>query len=206
MYLGLKKNSSRRADWGVFELKTTTLGQNSKISLFNITVRYQNQYSARDLVCEFGKVHHSKHLNKPVIRLDWEISHSKFPIDSLYYNISPEEGPLTLNYGERTIAYTDRNKLEKWFRRKFKNLVLIFVDSLIEKNNHGFIIKKAFLLETTSFSNFLRLMHEGEIKLSFKMMLVLPNTVNETLKNRGIGFKTTYKTLTKLYGSKKNLI
>ena len=83
IYLGLGKNISRSSDWGEYELKTITEGSNNKISLFNVRWKYQNNYNAKKLICEYGKPHHSKHLGVPVIRLDWEIFHSMRPLNKL---------------------------------------------------------------------------------------------------------------------------
>ena len=201
IYLGLKINNSRSADWGEYELKSTSKGLTSKISLFNITLKYQNNYSARDLVLEYGKPHHSKHLNKSVIRLDWEVKHSTKHLSTLHFSITLEKGALMLNFGEKIIAEVERNDLEKWYNQKFRNLVLISTEAIKRGEKHGFVIKRANLLENTSFSNFIRLIHLNEIKLSFKMMLILPKTLDEKFNNRGVGFRATYQALTKLYTS-----
>ena len=205
-YLGLKKDSLRRADWGDYELKSTTQGLTSKISLFNITLKYQNFYTARALVLEYGKPHHSKHLNKSVIRLDSEIKHSVKHLNSLHFSIPLEGGVLMLKFGEKIIAEVERNDLEKWFNQKFKNLVLISTEAINIGEKHGFVIKKANLLEITSFSNFIRLIHSNDIRLSFKMMLILPKTLDEKFNNRGVGFRATYQSLTKLYNSNEVII
>jgi len=205
-YLGLEIDSLRIADWGDYELKSTTKGLNSKISLFNITLDYLNNYSARDLILEYGKPHHSKHLDKFVMRLDWEIIHSINRLNQLSFNIPPEDGPLTLNYNEKILATVNRNSLEKWFNQKFRNLVLIFTDTSKIDDKNGFVIKSANLLEDTSFSRFIKLIHKGEIKLSFKMMLILPKTPEEKFNNKGVGFRASYKTITKLYNSNKIIL
>ena len=97
IYLGLKINNSRSADWGDYELKSTSKGLTNKISLFNITLKYQNSYTARDLVLEYGKPHHSKHLGVSVIRLDWDVKHSIKPLNKLYINITIEDINENLN-------------------------------------------------------------------------------------------------------------
>ena len=201
LYLGLKNDILRIADWGDYELKSTSKGLTGKISLFNITLKYRNNYTARDLVLEYGKPHHSKHLNKSVIRLDWEVIHSTKHLNSLYFSMPLEKGALMLKFDETIIAEVDRSDLEKWFDQKFRNLVLISTEAVKIGEKHGFVIKKANLLESTSFSNFIRLIHSNDIKLSFKMMLILPKTLVEKFNNRGIGFRATYQALTKLYNS-----
>lgn len=206
MYLGLKNDSLRSADWGLYELKSTSKGLNSRISLFNITLIYQNNYTARELVLEYGKPHHSKHLNKSVIRLDWEVKHSTKQLNKLYFSIPLEEGSLKLSFGEKHIAEVERNDLENWFNQKFRKLVLISTDAINIGKKHGFVIKSANLFDNTSFSNFIRIIHLNEINLSFKMMLVLPKTADEKFNNRGVGFRATYKAITKLYNSNKVIL
>lgn len=205
-YLGLETNSSRKADWGEYELKTSTRGLNSKISLFNVKWNFEKNYNFKKLTYEYGKPHHSKHLDLPVIRLDWDIKHSKIPIDELFINIPLIDGPLTLNCGENIIAVQNREKIEKWFNEKFKKLVLIKVKSKKVDNNYGFIIENATLLENTSFQNFIKLIHVNEIKLSFKLMIIQPNTQYEKLNRRGTGFRATQRTLIKLYQSHKSIL
>ena len=87
------------------------------------------------------------------------------------------------------------------YNQKFRNLVLISTEAIKRGEKHGFVIKRANLLENTSFSNFIRLIHLNEINLSFKMMLILPKTLDEKFNNRGVGFRATYRALTKLYTS-----
>ncbi|GAH27141.1 unnamed protein product, partial [marine sediment metagenome] len=45
-----------------------------------------------------------------------------------------------------------------------------------------------------------------DIKLSFKMMLILPKTLDEKFNNRGVGFRANYQALTKLYNSNEVII
>ena len=206
VYLGLKLNSSRSADWGIYELKTTSMGSNRKISLFNVKWQFQNDYTALNLVKQYGKIHHSKHLDLPVIRLDWDIMHSTTPIDELYINFPANDGPLTLNYAERQIALALRVDVQKWFKNKFKNLVIIEVRK--EKINEvdGFLIQNAFLYSDTCFENFITLIHTQEINMTFKLMLIQPETPNEKFNNRGSGFRTPQSVISKLYSDKVKLL
>ena len=205
-YLGLNINRSRLSDWGKYELKTTTKSSSSKISLFNVRWKYQKKYNAKNLVIDYGKPHHSKHLNKSVIRLDGEILHSNEPLNRLYIKIPLENGPLTLNYANKLIASVERRNLITWFNQKFKNLVIVKAKSQKRENLNVFIIESAILLENTSFEQFIKLIHSNEIKLSFKLMLILPKTPEEKFNNRGSGFRASYNTLEKLYTTRQNLL
>ena len=206
IYLGLKTNSSRSADWGDYELKTTSIGSNRKISLFNVKWEFQNDYTILNLVKQYGKKHHSKHLDLPVIRLDWAIVYSISPIDELYINLPVNDGPLTLNYAERQIALAERVDVQKWFNSKFKNLVIVEVKK--EKINEvdGFLIQNVFLYRDTSFENFITLIHTQEIKLTFKLMLIQPGTPNEKFNNHGSGFRAPQSVMSKLYSNKEKLL
>lgn len=85
-------------------------------------------------------------------------------------------------------------------------MVLIRVRPLKIKNRHGFIIKTAILLENTSFQNFNKLIRSNLIKMTFKLMLIQPNTFNEKFNNRGSGFRATESILLKLYESQKRIL
>lgn len=206
IYLGLVTNRSRSSDWGEYELKTITEGSHNKVSLFNVRWKYHNNYNAKKLICEYGKPHHSKHLGVPVIRLDWEIFHSVRPLNKLYIKFPLEDESLTLNYGKKIIATINRKNLKKWFGDKFKNLVLVRVKPLKKNNRYGFIIKTAILLEKTSFQNFIKLIRSNQIILTFRLMLIQPNTPNEQFNNRGSGFRATESILLKLYESQKRIL
>ena len=206
IYLGLKINSSRSADWGDYELKTTSIVSNRKISLFNIKWVFQNDYSALNLVKQYGKIHHSKHLNLPVIRLDWDIMHSIKPIDGLYINFPVNDGPLTLNYADRQIALAERADVQKWFKNKFKNLVIVEVKKEKIDEVDGFLIQNAFLYKDTSFENLITFIHTQEINLTFRLMLIQPGTPNEKFNNRGSGFRASQSVMSKLYSYKEKLL
>ena len=206
IYLGLKINRSRSADWGDYELKTISTASNRKISLFNVKWEFQNDYTPLNLVKQYGKTHHSKHLNLPVIRLDWEIMHSINPIDDLYINIPVNDGDLTLNYAERQITLAKRATVRKWFKIKFKNLVIVEVKKEKINNVDGFLIQNAFLYRDTSFENLITLIHTQEIKLAFKLMIIQPGTPNERFNNRGSGFRAPQSVMSKLYSYKEKLL
>ncbi len=75
-----------------------------------------------------------------------------------------------------------------------------------DDSRFGFVIENATLLENTSFTNFIKLIHLNEIKLSFKLMIVQPNTPYEKFNNKGSGFRTTQRTIKKLYKSLKEIL
>ena len=206
IYLGLKTNSSRTADWGDYELKTTSIGSNRKISLFNVRWEFQNDYTALNLVKQYGKKHHSKHLDLPVIRLDWDIAHSIAPIEELYVNFPVNRGFLTLNYAERQIALVKRADVQNWFINKFKNLVIVEVKKEKVDEVDGFLIQNAFLYRDTSFENFIAHIHTQEIKMAFKLMLIQPGTPNEKFNTRGSGFRASQSVMSKLYSHKEKLL
>ena len=49
-YLGLQKDSSRSADWGEYELKTTSMKSNRIIGLFSVKWNYQDDYNDKKLL------------------------------------------------------------------------------------------------------------------------------------------------------------
>ena len=205
-YLGLSTNSLRLADWGEYELKTTSQGLNSKISLFNTKWNYKDDYSARKLVIQFGKDHHSEHLDLHVIRIDWDVSFSNDPLDKLYINFDIEFKNLNLKFENRLLASIKVSNLKNWFDMKFKNLVLISVKNLQLNTNNGFCIGSAIILKNSSFKRFINLVKANQIQLSFRMMLVQPGTEKEKFKNRGSGFRAKQSILEKLYNVKRMVV
>ena len=192
-YLGLTKDSSKSADWGDYELKT--ISQTSgKLRLISMNWFFLRSYSAKQLVLDYGKNHFSKHLEKPVIRLDWKISYSDNHIKQLHYRIYNNK--LELLYDKKVLGNKDLNKLESHYNQKMKILVLVEV----EKNkDNTFSIKRAKLLEKTSIKKLLFAMKNNIIELSFALMLIEPYSTKEKFNNRGSSLKIPIKKLNILY-------
>jgi len=181
-YLGLKKNISKRADWSNYEIKTLS-NNRRKIRLFSIKWEYRSGYSARELVLDYGKEHFSKHLQKPVVRLDWKIPYTKNPINKLYYKIEGNE-ELGLFYKKKKLAKSSINKLKQHFSNKMKKLVLVETKNESRERKQFFTVKSAMLYENTSFEQFLFAIKNNLIEMSFALMLIEPGTENENFNNK----------------------
>lgn len=192
-YLGLIKDSSKSADWGDYELKTISK-TSGKLRLISLNWDYLKNYSAKQLVLDYGKNHFSKHLEKPVIRLDWKITYSNNSIEQLHYRI--RENKLELLFKNEVLANNDINKLESHYMQKMRNLVLVEVE---KNNDYTFFIKRAKLLENTSLQKLLFALRNNFVELSFALMLIEPNSSNEKFNNRGSSLRIPIKKLNNLY-------
>ncbi|GAH41003.1 unnamed protein product, partial [marine sediment metagenome] len=70
----------------------------------------------------------------------------------------------------------------------------------------GFLIQNAFLYRDTSFENLITLIHTQEIKMTFRLMLIQPESPNEKFNNRGSGFRAPQSVMSKLYSNKEKLL
>ena len=197
--LGLKKNSSKDADWGEYELKSTIGPTSRKIRLFSVKWSYSEDYSARDFTLKFGKQHHSKHLNLPVVRLDKRINYSDKSVKDTYYRINRNENILELLFEDVVIASSDLLEIESHFQRKIRNIVLIETMWCDKKKKDEFQITNVKLLEIASFSKFLKKLQQNQIGVEFALMVINPETEQERFNNRGSLFRASYKELTEIY-------
>ena len=193
-YLGLSKNSSKKADWGDYELKT--ISQTSgKLRLMSLNWDYLKKYSAKQLVLDYGKNHFSKHLEKPVIRLDWKIPYSAKHIDKLHYRIN-DKNKLELLFNKEVLASNNLDKFENHYMQKMRNLVLVEVEI---NNDQTFKIERVKLLEYTSFRHLLTAIKKNIVELSFALMLIEPNSTKEKFNNRGSSLRIPLKKISNLY-------
>ena len=197
--LGLKKSSSKDADWGEYELKSTIGPLSRKIRLFSIYWSYTEGYNARNFTVKHGKQHHSKHLNLPVIRLDKRIRYSDKSIKDTHYRININENILELLFEDEVIATSDLLEIESHFQRKIRNLVLIKNRWRDKKKKDEFQIINVNLLEIASFSKFLEKIQQNQIGLEFALMVIEPETKQERFNNRGSLLRASYKNLSELY-------
>ncbi|MBA7530324.1 hypothetical protein ES705_22527 [subsurface metagenome] len=197
--LGLKKNSSKDADWGEYELKSTIGLSSRKIRLFSFRWSYTEDYSARDFTLKFGKQHHSKHLNLPVVRFDKRINYSNKSVNDTYYRINRNGNILELLFEDEVIATSDLLGIESHFQRKIRNLVLIKNRWCDKKKKDEFQVTNVKLLEIASFSKFLEKLQQNLIGLEFSLMVINPETEQERFNNRGSLFRASYKELSELY-------
>jgi hypothetical protein len=195
-YLGLNKNISKKADWGQYEIKTTS---RKKLTLFSISWNFQNGYDVRKLVLNFGKKHFSKHLQEPVIRLDWGIKHSLEPLNELYYEIVPEREQIHLKWKKEIIGTISKSELKRRFLGKIKNLVIIDIKKETRDNITAFKVEKATLLENASFSRFLDELRLNNIKIEFVLMMRDLNRSSPRLSNRGVFVRGSLKSIMNLF-------
>lgn len=199
-YLGLDKNNLKTSDWGDYEIKTTS---RKKITLLSFSWQFYDDFTPSKLVRVFGKKHFSKHMQEPVIRLDWAINYLEDPIQELYYTIKDDR--IILMSDQNALAYYALENLRKRFYKKFRKLVLVSVEKRIEDNQKVFRLNNITLFEEPSFETFLKLLMKNEIKFEFALMIHKLQTAKPKLKNRGTLIRANISSITKIYKLEKTI-